>query len=498
MTRRDTSSALAFILLLGVGILGWGCARPARPSGGPVDRIPPMVTNSWPDPFQIIEATRDPVTIDFSERISERLTQGRLEQAVVVSPETGEVQVKHHRSGLGISVVGGFQPGLVYRIRVLNTVKDLFNNPMEGPFEVVFSTGGEFESHVLAGVVTDRITGEPIEQVRVEARELVASDSGVVVKEDAPVYLARTDAEGIYLLRYIPTGSYRITVYQDNNRNREPDFRELKGEAGQTLGLLLPKMDTLFSDVALLSSDSIAAKLIRVEAEDSILLKLSFDDFLLPEDPLESVEVVLTLDRGEEEAPEEEGPEEAGPVVERLLWQRQLDSILAAAESIRALDALRIVADSLRGVADSLQTTLATLQASGDTVDAAGMEEELDAIRARLEPPEEEEEEETPPPPILPEPFFYALLSTSLESGQLYRLRAAGVRNVNDLVDGGGEAEVAWTRPDPPPVDSSALAPDSAVVAPDTLGMVPDSIPPDTGRVTFRGVLSPVRRKRLP
>ena len=495
MTRRDTSSALAFILLLGVGILGWGCARPVRPSGGPVDRIPPMVTKSWPDTFQIIEATRDPVTIDFSERISERPTLGRLEQAVVVSPETGEVQVKHHRSGLGVSVVGGFQPGLVYRIRVLNTVKDLFNNPMEGPFELVFSTGGEFEPHVLAGVVTDRITGEPVEQARVEARELVVSDSGVVVKEDAPVYLAVTDAEGIYLLRYIPTGSYRITFYLDNNRNREPDFREMKGEAGQSLGLLLPKMDTLFSDVALLSSDSTAAELVRVEAEDSTLLKLSFDEFLLPEDPLESVEVVLMLDRGEEE-----GLEDSGPIAERLLWQRQLDSILAADESIRALDALRIVADSLRGVADSLQTTLASLQASGDTVDAAGVEAELDAIRVRLGPPEEEEEEEeeTPPPPILPEPFFYALLSSSLESGQLYRLRVAGVRNVNDLVDGGGEAGVTWTRPDPPAVDSSAMAPDSAVAVPDTLGMVPDSIPPDTSRVSFRGVLSPVRRKRLP
>jgi len=175
-----------------------------------------------------------------------------------------------------------------------------------------------------------------------------------------------------------------------------------------------------------------------------------------------------------------------------------LDSILAAAESIRALESLRIVADSLRGVADSLQTTLASLQASGDTVDAAVIEAELDAIRARLEPREEEGGEETPPPPILPEPFFYALLSSSLESGQLYRLRAAGVRNVNDLADGGGEAGVTWTRPDPPPVDSSAMAPDSAVAVPDTVGVVPDSIPPDTSRVTFRGVLSPVRRKRLP
>ena len=198
------------------------------------------------------------------------------------------------------------------------------------------------------------------------------------------------------------------------------------------------------------------ATLIRVEAEDSTLLKLSFDDFLLPEARLELVEVALTVDHGEEE-----GPLKSGPAVERLLWQRQLDSLFVVRDSIRALDSLRVVGDSLQGVADSLQATLATLQAAGDTVDAPSVETELDAIRARLEPPEEdeeqEEEEDVPPPPILPELFFYALLSGPLESGQLYHITVEGVRNVNGLPDGGGEAGISWTRPDPPPADSTGV-----------------------------------------
>lgn len=415
-----------------------------------------MVVTTWPDTFEIIEATRDPVVITFSERISERPTRGRLEQAVFVSPVTGEHRVKQTRRGLEISVIGGFQPGLVYRIRVLNTIKDLFNNTLEGPFELVFSTGGEYEAHVLAGVVTSLVTGESVEQARVEARELVVSDTGVVVREDAPVYMAMTDTAGIYLLRYLPTGSYEITLYQDNNRNQEPDFRELKGTTSHTLGLSLPKLDTIISEVALLQSDTTVAELIRVEAEDSTLLKLSFDDFLLPAASLESVEVTLTVDYGAEEV-----PLETGPVVERLLWQRQLDSLFVVRDSIRALDSLRVVGDSLQGVADSLQITLATLQAAGDTVDAPSVEAELDAIRVRLEPPEEdeeqEEEEDVPPPPILPEVFFFALLSSPLESSQLYHLAVVGVRNVNGLLGGGGEAGISWTRPDPPPADSTGV-----------------------------------------
>jgi hypothetical protein len=106
-----------------------------------------MVETTWPDTFQTIDATRDPVVIRFSERISERPTQGRLEEAVLVSPVTGGTRVKHTRSGLEVSVIGGFKENLVYRVRVLNTVKDMFNNQMETPFELVFSTGGEYEAH---------------------------------------------------------------------------------------------------------------------------------------------------------------------------------------------------------------------------------------------------------------------------------------------------------------------------------------------------------------
>ena len=165
LRRRLARTVSIFLPVIAVGY-AWGCARQGRPTGGPQDRIPPMVVSTWPDTFATVEPTRDPIVITFSERISERPTVGRLDDVVVVSPETGQARVKHTRSGLEISLAGGLRPGLVYRVRVLNTVKDMFNNPMEGPFELVFSTGGAYELNVLAGVVTDRITGEKVDQAR--------------------------------------------------------------------------------------------------------------------------------------------------------------------------------------------------------------------------------------------------------------------------------------------------------------------------------------------
>jgi hypothetical protein len=474
LRRRLARTVSIFLPVIAVGY-AWGCARQGRPTGGPQDRIPPMVVSTWPDTFATVEPTRDPIVITFSERISERPTVGRLDDVVVVSPETGQARVKHTRSGLEISLAGGLRPGLVYRVRVLNTVKDMFNNPMEGPFELVFSTGGAYELNVLAGVVTDRITGEKVDQARVEAREITESDEeGAGEEPDVPVYLAKTDTAGIFVLRYIPSGEYELTIYQDNNRNREPDFRERQGTTTAHLGLLPPRKDTIISEVALLQPDTIPARLVRVEAEDSTLLRLTFDDFLPTPASLSPIRITLSREEGD------------SPGIERLLWPHQLDSLRAFEDSVRVADSLALVADSLRGVADSLQAVVAGLEAVGDTVELPEVRETLERLQARLEPPEREEPEEEeappPPPPILPEPEFFAFLRAPLVPNQVYQVTVTNVRNINGLTGGGGEGEVTWEPPEPTPADTAGALPDSLAARPDTTTVPPDTtaVPPDT------------------
>jgi hypothetical protein len=487
MLRRSLARTVSiFLPVIAVGY-AWGCARQGRPTGGPVDRIPPMVVSTWPDTFASIEPTRDPIVITFSERISERPTVGRLDDVVVVSPETGEARVKHTRSGLEISLSGGLRPGLVYRVRVLNTVKDLFNNRMEGPFELVFSTGGTYEQNVLAGVVTDRITGERVDQARVEAREIPESVEEEAAGElDIPVYVAKTDTAGIFILRYLPSGQYEMTIYQDNNRNREPDFRERQGTTTAHLGLLAPRRDTILREVSLLQPDTIPARLVRVEAEDSTLIRLTFDDFLPTPASLSPIRITLSREEGD------------SPGIERLLWPHQLDSLRAYEDSVRVADSLVIVADSLRGVADSLRTVVADLEAAGDTLELPEVQAALERLQARLEPPEREEPEEEeappPPPPILPEPEFFAFLRAPLVPNQTYQVTVTNVRNINGLMGGGGEETVLWEPPERPPADTAVAVPDSLSARPDTTSVPPDTTRPLPKSPKPRHILPPHRR----
>jgi len=448
-----------------------------------------MVVSTWPDTFATIEPSRDPAVIRFSERISERPTVGRLNDAVLVSPETGDYRVKHTRSGLQVTVLGGFRPGLVYRIRVMNTIKDLFNNAMESPFEWVFSTGGTFEEHVIAGIITDRITGESVDQARVEARRVEAGggeEGGAGEEEGGAVYVAKTDTAGIFLLRYVPAGEYGLSVFVDNNRNREPDFRELQGDTVVRVGAIPDRPDTVISRVSLLQPDTTPARLIRAEAEDSTLVRLEFDDFLMPGPaPLEEARVLLfearptspEAEEEEEPVPAEEQERTPGPAVQRLLWPYQFDSLRAYQDSVVAADSLARVADSLRGVADSLQTVVADLRALGDTVDLPGVEGALERLLARLEPPEPElptggEVPAQAPPPILPQSLFYVILAEPLIPNRPYDVTVENLQNINGLREGGGEAAFGWEPPEPPPGDTAGVQADSLAVPPDTASTV--------------------------
>ena len=458
--------------LLGGAVFFSACARPGSPSGGPRDFIPPMIASTWPDTFEVIEATRDPVKIVFSERISERPTEGTMDNAVLVSPITGEHRAKHSRSGLEIDVIGGFQPNLVYRVRILPTVKDLFGNTLEGPFELVFSTGADFEHNVIAGMVEDRVTGEVLEGARVEAR--------VRAGEDNPVHVAITDSVGVFALRYLPSGSYEVSVYQDVNRNAEVDFAELQGQAESVLEPQLPLLaDTaILRQVTLLRPDTSPARLIRVEALDSVMVRLAFNDYMDAEGSLDPIQIRI-------------GPEEGEALeIDRLLWPRQVDSLRAVEDSIAAEEERLALVDSLGVVADSLDQVYAAFDAAGDSLGIDTLGAVIGRIRTRMEPPEPLEEREDPtggreeaPPPILPQQEFFVRLAEPLPPDLLVQAVVSGVVNLNGLGEGGGEASFMWEPPEPAEEPGTAgLVPDTAAVPPDTAVAPPDTAvaPPDT------------------
>ncbi|UCC24575.1 MAG: Ig-like domain-containing protein [Gemmatimonadales bacterium] len=446
------------VLLAGLG----GCARQGAPTGGPEDRRPPLVISVEPDTFAVVEPGLDRFRVRFNERISERSGSGDLASAVVISPEVEEVEVEHHRTSLEIHVRGGLAPGRVYTIRILPEIQDMFGNPMAVPFEWAVSTGGQFTENAVVGQVWDRATGDFLDGVRVVLTpDTGVPEGGAAEAEGALNYAVTSGQEGLFALRLLPEGPFRILAFQDRNSDRILDPTEPVGSTADSLG----PADTLFLSLHVLLPDSTPAVLAQGEVLDSMVVRLLFDDFVDPTVELDGVAVSLSPDTTAAADPIDSVlvaalPEDL-PGVARLFheggWAEYRDS-------------LRIVRDSL------LLLAVEEALAAGDTAGAAML------ASAGIEPlPGESQPGGRPtgdPTAILPDgtpvpqPSIVLLLDGPLPPEAPVRILLSGVVNLNGLPAGGGEASVRWS---PTPADT--VSADSLAAPPDTAAA------PDTGRV---------------
>ena len=274
-----------WVPLLLAALAATACARNEAPTGGPEDRFPPYVVATLPDTFSTIEPGTREVRFDFSERISEQPISGRLNDAVVVSPSTGEIRVKHRREGITVRMREGFAPGLVYRVTVLPVIKDMFGNALPDAFDLVFSTGGEIVPNVIAGMVEDRVTGEATPDARVAAR--------FVHGDDTITHWNFSDTAGVFSLRYVPEGTFEVRAWQDMNRDgevggSEPQTSFLPGE-------ITGVPDTTLAVLTLVQPDTTPPRLTRATVEDSVRLKIEIDDYIEPELEEGSITGVVTV-----------------------------------------------------------------------------------------------------------------------------------------------------------------------------------------------------------
>ena len=404
------------------------CANQGAPPGGPRDLTGPQVVETFPDTFAVVAAFDDEIRIVFDERISERGAQGTLDGAVTISPESGEIRVRHSNQALRVRMAGGFQPDQVYRVTVQSVVRDLFGNRMAGAFEFIFSTGAEMTPTVLAGLIVDRITEQPVEGARVTAR--VEPPPGGEESDDqvVPTHVAISDSSGVYAFRYVPPARYAITAFTDENRNREYD-----GFEPVAIGLEeLNPADTVLLDFALLVPDTTPAMVQTVDVVDSLTLAVEFDDFLDPASELTGVSATL-------------GPDSLRPPgVVTILHERDY------------LGRRDVIQDSLY-VSDSIQfeeaqERIELLRSAGDSASADEIESEL----------------RTPRPPAqraqavlqareLPKRVLYFMLADTLAADRPYELSVAGVTNINGVPDGGGTTEVLRETPQEAPQEAAQL-----------------------------------------
>lgn len=434
MTGRSPGLGGRRLLLLGLAWGVVGCARPQAPQGGVLPEVPLRAIETRPVHLSTVEPFEEAVVIRFAQVVSERLTQGALTEAVVVSPRTGEVIVERSDDQLEVSMEGGFQGGLLYRITILPRLQDRYQNSMEVPFDLLFSTGPAFEPNLVAGIASDGLTFEPVVEFRVDAR---------VAGREEPMS-AVADTSGIFSFPYLPSDAYTLIAYDDSNRDGEPGINEIQDSVQVTVS---PGDTLVVADLRLLEPDTTGAVLGEAEGIDSLAIRLAFDDYLDPDAPLAGVEATVTAAAG--------GTLGVSELLHLAEWEArepEPEPEAPAPDSTAAQDA----------------------EAEPDSLAAADTVAEPDSIPPA--DPAVEPEEEGPP---LPSRELILLLQAPLVPEDVYELEVSGVTNVNGLPGGGGVVEL--TAPAPPPPPDPADAPGGADPPADSTDVPgPDALPADS------------------
>ena len=405
------------------------------------------------------------IRFEFDERISERSSSGTLDDAVIISPKTGEVVVGHGSRSLTVELVGGFRPDLVYRVTLLPVVRDLFGNQMRDPFELIFSTGGETVPTTLAGIAWDRITGSGVNDYQVWATPL---------DEDSIVHVAVTGNQGVYAFRYIPGASYEIVAFEDRNADAVLDMMEIQGSSR----LSIENGDTVFLNFPVLQPDTTPAALVSALALDSVTLLLEFDDYLDPALILESIDLAVTSEDSTDLVVDSILHEHdylayVAMVMDSLVVLDSLDAVSQAAAMAAA-----IAAESDSTIADSIASDIEVSQDDPEVL------EDIEPIRRRgppnldgrsVSPPSREvspnsaggRQASGPDGEQLPARRIILLLGNPVLPDVTYNVVINDLENLYGVPLGGGETSF-FVAPagiaDTADVSDSILVPDTGVV----------------------------------
>lgn len=253
-----------------------GCANEQPPPGALPDARPPQVARFVPPRDTVIPGFDGSARIRFDEPVRLAADLGRR---VTASP------AYRYRFEIGFSEIeirpeGGWREAAVYCFEIPAGISDLLNNRTDAPIPYCFSTGPPVRPTRVEGRVEDRVTGGPVPGARVLFLALPA---------DTTPYTAEADGQGEFSLRSLPAGGYWAYGFQDRNRNLRLDrplepydsvhFRLDEATGAPTL------------ELALVEPDSTPPLLVSALAEDSVTVRLEFDDPLPTEQPVAEVAV---------------------------------------------------------------------------------------------------------------------------------------------------------------------------------------------------------------
>ena len=190
----------------------YSCANIGNPSGGPIDKTPPIFMRSNPTPNAVNVKDRK-IEIFFDEIVTLKDPSTKI----IVSPAQTEMP---RMSALGrkvtVELVDSLLPNTTYTIDFSNSIQDNNEGNAIANAAFAFSTGSVIDSMRVSGYVLDSRTLEPMQSVVVGLQSNLADSA---FHKEKLQRVALTNDRGQFTIRNVSPGSYHIFALKDLDRD---------------------------------------------------------------------------------------------------------------------------------------------------------------------------------------------------------------------------------------------------------------------------------------
>ena len=208
--QMNNSKSLYYIFIIIAAAVMYSCANIGNPSGGPIDKTPPIFMRSNPTPNAVNVKDRK-IEIFFDEIVTLKDPSTKI----IVSPAQTEMP---RMSALGrkvtVELVDSLLPNTTYTIDFSNSIQDNNEGNAIDNFAFAFSTGSVIDSMRVSGYVLDSRTLEPMQSVVLQSN---LADSAF--HKEKLQRVALTNDRGQFTIRNVSPGSYHIFALKDLDRD---------------------------------------------------------------------------------------------------------------------------------------------------------------------------------------------------------------------------------------------------------------------------------------
>lgn len=208
----NNSKSLYYIFIIIAAAVMYSCANSGNPSGGPIDKTPPIFMRSNPTPNAVNVKDRK-IEIFFDEIVTLKDPSTKI----IVSPAQTEMP---RMSALGrkvtVELVDSLLPNTTYTIDFSNSIQDNNEGNAIDNFAFAFSTGSVIDSMRVSGYVIDSRTLEPMQSVVVGLQSNLADSA---FHKEKLQRVALTNDRGQFTIRNVSPGSYHIFALKDLDRD---------------------------------------------------------------------------------------------------------------------------------------------------------------------------------------------------------------------------------------------------------------------------------------